>query len=225
MYIGTYINCMISIDFRIFWAIGVLGMISLLVFYLVMYAINHYQYNVVSSTKLELTNSLRFPAITVCDACPYSKQKIYTNKAYHALLVGFSPLAHMVTSNWTTISSEDLGKVSLRQLHYEASKNDSKQFIASVIWEGQRWSDEDIATRFKPVLTERGVCFTFNRMDSSSNYEPVVAKKLGFQSGLEITLKVNIDDCPLMDPLTFGARVRCKQNHINKTMTPWFLFN
>ena len=142
-----------------------------------------------TTTLITKTDHLHFPAVTVCDLNHYDFDTLESKNLTTLIRSVYSASdsqddCETLLQN-TTCTSLNLSEIGYEELSQEASHNLS-DFISVCKFSGENCNMS--GEMFKPVMTNLGLCYTFNYADGESSLK---IHGSGQKQGLQMTLKIS----------------------------------
>ncbi|KAK6173619.1 hypothetical protein SNE40_017036 [Patella caerulea] len=171
---------------RPLWSLMLLGMVVVLAFLIYESLTMYYEYPINTETKLEFNTQIQFPTVTICNANQFHLERIPDDPQLHNLLFSLSA-AYLLnidsgaddapndetTNDASTYTGDDLHEFALNAAHR------LENMFIICIWEGEAINCTD---SFETVITDLGVCYSFNANTSS----PLMSHGSNSMSGLRI---------------------------------------
>ena len=149
---------------RFIWLILQSIMLALFFWQTSTLALHYLTYSVTSTIQFVTENESNFPAVTLCNFNKY-RMSMIKNESFYNLLKAQNPLYEKDRKpiNWTEHADVNnnikLDEFMLRVGHQMKYDNKTKGgMLYRCEWRGEVCSDTD----FMPILTDMGLCYTFN---------------------------------------------------------------
>ncbi|KAL5014523.1 hypothetical protein ScPMuIL_008793 [Solemya velum] len=166
---------------RFFWLLLVLTCSSLMMYQIIDRVIYYSQSPVNVNVKVNYNQSIVFPAITICNQNAF--------RATRAREYNWYRLFERIYGNLTyPITPEDLAEYNASNIPvddiFTCTAHEKHDFIVSCTWGNEVCYPENFTT----VLTDHGVCYTFN--GDTAPGASLVVTSTGAEHGLKLTLNV-----------------------------------
>ena len=170
--------CDISFFHRIIWACFVIGFMSTLVFVVVDSTHRYFNFNVSSIVTVKYVNDLIFPAVTICN---YNLlRKSYAREIFGDTVLDSASLFRPIPeANRSSLEDWNITDDLIRGAHQKES------MVVECKW---RSSVNCTFQNFTQVLTDFGVCYTFNNPPDKASALRV--QETGYDSGLYLRLNL-----------------------------------
>ncbi|XP_050417096.2 acid-sensing ion channel 1 [Patella vulgata] len=190
---------------RPLWSLMLFGMVGGLAFLIYESLTKYYEYPINTETRLEFNTQIQFPTVTICNANQFHLGRIPNDRQLHELLFSLSD-AYLLdvesgvddasdddntTNDTRTYSGDDLHEFALRAAHR------LEDMFLVCVWEGEVINCADY---FETVITDLGVCYSFNTNTSS----PLMSHGSSSISGLRIMGTVE-QDAYFFSAMTFAG--------------------
>ena len=147
---------------RCIWLILQATMFALFLWQTLTLTLDYLEYNVTSTTEFVTEQESKFPAVTLCNFNQYRNSVIYGTD-FHKVLLMENPLySSKEVVNWTKyahVNDLDMEKFIHKAGHQiEYNKTTKKGMLYRCTWRGDVLNH----TAFIPILTDMGLCYTFN---------------------------------------------------------------
>ena len=173
---------------RFLWFLFLLLMSVLFVWQMSMLVLSYFEYKITSSVKYVSERQNVFPAVTICNFNQYRKSAMEGNRLKEIVRLN-NPLYRENSEpfNWTSYSYEvnnmDMEKTVRSVGHQLKYENESGGgMLYNCVWKGQKCSHLNFTT----ILTDMGVCYTFN----SGKLRVVCVKKVQIKNSFRRNAKV-----------------------------------
>ncbi|XP_038055438.1 acid-sensing ion channel 1-like [Patiria miniata] len=166
---------------RIIWAIVLLFFMGVLIFVVVDNTVRYFNYNVTSIVTVKYVNDLTFPAVTICN---YNLlRKSYSEKAFDEDVLDafkvFGPSNGQSSINFTALKDWNITDDLIKGAHQK------EDMVIECSW---RSTINCTADNFTQVLTDFGICYTFN--DPKNPEDALKVQQTGYDSGLYLRLNL-----------------------------------
>ncbi|KAL9964424.1 hypothetical protein ACROYT_G028066 [Oculina patagonica] len=142
----------------------------------------YFSYSVTTKVSLEYEDTPQFPAVTICNFNRF-KRSVIMEKGYDQLLTQFEKKSSGLQAENDAIDFSNYTDFNFTELYLIAGHQINDTLLACV-WSGQMCDYRN----FTPVLTDMGLCHTFN---SGKDGEPILkVKQAGSIFGLILSLNV-----------------------------------
>ena len=148
---------------RYIWLILQACMIALFSWQTLTLALDYLEYNVTSTIEFVTEKESNFPAVTLCNFNKYRKS-IINDSDFHTVLLQENPLylPDKKPVNWTkyaNVDNLDMEKLIRNAGHQMEYNHTTKNgMLYRCTWRGDLCNH----THFTPILTDMGLCYTFN---------------------------------------------------------------
>ena len=150
---------------------------------------NYFEYESVTSYTLTYTNTLNYPAVTICN-----RKILKVTYLEHPLLAQFfSFRADPNSTYFTNRTFQDLFHEELDQLYLEDIYNMYGYKIEETIVSCIINSNQNCKSSFKTLFTESSLCHTFNSEEWINQNGSFVASEAGPTYGLQLVLDISED--------------------------------
>ncbi|KAK6173769.1 hypothetical protein SNE40_017170 [Patella caerulea] len=179
---------------RYLWTIMLIAMTIGLIIFLYRSFTRYYKYPIITNTRLEFNNEMQFPAVTICNANQFRQHKIpsddwkikdliFEMSEMSVLSEYFKEHFAMNSPKYSFIPEPEahLGK-NLYKFALDAAHKLEDMFIVC-LWGGVV---VNCSKYFETVITDMGVCYTFNSNSSS----PMTSYGSGSMSGLRVIVDI-----------------------------------
>ncbi|XP_078379403.1 acid-sensing ion channel 2-like isoform X2 [Oculina patagonica] len=168
---------------RILWALFLVTAMAWFSFESFKLLRKYFSYPVTTKVALEYEGTLEFPAVTICNFNMFNKS-VVTAKGYNELLRQFERKLFGLNNENDTMDFNKYNDFNLTEFHFIAGHQISST-LSICVWSGQSCDYRN----FTPVLTDMGLCHTFN---SGKDGEQILkVKQAGSAFGLQLTLNVH----------------------------------
>ena len=179
---------------KILWSITMLVMISLIIVGLTQSVSKYYQYDSVTSTKLERNDSLILPAVTICNVNSIKKSVIVAKWPQVlpdvAIQMASAFLGLGIPHDTKKADLDLMRNVKFGELINIASFNSSDVFVSCIIG----IDDYDCSKYVTSFFTDYGICFTFNSDQYAKEYGMLSTSLAGDRHGISLTVDINPDE-------------------------------
>ncbi|XP_074662808.1 uncharacterized protein LOC141915241 [Tubulanus polymorphus] len=181
---------------RMIWGMIVLAGLTLFCIQAINSIILFFNRPVSVNVKVNYNESLSFPAVTLCNQNDFRISKIAEMNLYDTLHEFYT--THAASDS----EHEDHDKMNLTMSDIlNTAAHDVTDFIVSCKWAGSECAHSD----FKRIVTDYGVCFTFNHRSNHANKKRLVTQE-GTSGGLR--LQINVEQYEYMDGPSDGAGLK-----------------
>ena len=146
-----------------------------------------------TTTMITKARLLQFPAVTVCDLNHYNATRLEDKNLTNLVQLMYSAkeIAHTIENCSIVLHADghpvpfNLSSIGYEELTIDAGHN-MRNFICKCRFAGE---DCDTSHMFKPVMTNLGLCYTFNHAEMAGG--PLMVNGRGQKQGLQIHLRVD----------------------------------
>ena len=179
---------------RIIWAVIIIGFMSTLTFVVVDSTRRFFNFNVSSIVTVKYVNDLIFPAVTICNYNILRKsyaQEIFGDTVLDAMDI-LRPNANSGIYNVSTTEHWNITDDLIKGAHQKET------MVIDCKW---RFSVNCTSHNFTQVLTDFGVCYTFN--NPINTLDALRVRETGYDSGLY--LRLNLEQYDYFYGISKGA--------------------
>ncbi|XP_064629202.1 uncharacterized protein LOC135488499 [Lineus longissimus] len=171
---------------RILWLLIFLASTGIFVNLLVNSVIHYMEWPVTVKVDVNLNESLRFPAIAICNQNSFRIREAY-RLGYKDQLNTFysSSKSDDVTGPNITQFDERFLNLSMEDV-FLSTAHQAEDMIVGCNWLGLKCS----ASNFSHIFTDHGVCYSFNNFYPASSEEPLHTSKSGTKASLKLVINV-----------------------------------
>ncbi|ELT94811.1 hypothetical protein CAPTEDRAFT_212993 [Capitella teleta] len=181
-----------KLSLKLFWLTLVVVGGGIFTYQLTDSIIYYYDWPVTVNVKINYNDTIRFPAVTVCNQNAFRLSQAYKNNDYRLFKEVF-------TSSNENISLDGLGDSDRSLLDlYLLNAHTQHDLIMSCSWNGHGCHDQDLIQ----TVTDFGICYTFNWNQRNTRN----ARETGVEGGL--TLLLNIEQYEYMPGPNGGAGLK-----------------
>lgn len=147
---------------RILWLLVMLLMLGLFLWQASMLLASYLQYKVISRMEIAYNRRVEFPVITICNENMYRKSVI-NGTDFEKLTMAKYPLygKQLSVLNWTEYNVSQINMTELLRSAAHELPFDTKT-KTGMLYKCKWKDDECIADNFTKVMTEMGLCYSFN---------------------------------------------------------------
>ncbi|XP_006818455.1 acid-sensing ion channel 1-like [Saccoglossus kowalevskii] len=169
---------------RVIWSIIVLSMLVVFTYSTINSFVRYGKYNVSTVIQINYVSDLTFPAVTLCNYNQYRKSVVNSSGEEFLKLLfpttGNSSLTENIDWSFFNFTGFNMTQTAIASAH---------QIEEMLVWCKWRNSIECGPGDFKQILTDFGICYTFN---GGSN--PLKIQQTGSTNGLYLRLNVQQDE-------------------------------
>ncbi|RUS70599.1 hypothetical protein EGW08_021645, partial [Elysia chlorotica] len=188
---------------RIIWLFITLGMVSGLLYSVIVLIINYNAYLTVTRTEVKVDNNITFPSITFCNLCPYKSRYDGQRNPITVLMAKTTIFSSSFAVNYSTPEMQQILNMSSVEIQDKYSYT-VKEMVWFATYEG-KWLDLD--QDFEEVNTQYGKCFTFNGPKYIAQNGVRTVSYDGRYSGLRVMAQLFQSNYLIMDDMTAGLRM------------------
>ena len=141
---------------RILWALFLVSAISWFSFQSSKLLQKYFSYPVTTKVSLEYESNPEFPAVSICSFNRFKKSVVLA-KGYDELLSQFEKKSFGLRAENETIDLSKYNDFNFTEFYFIAG-HQIKESLLGCTWSGQQCGHRN----FTPVLTDMGLCYTFN---------------------------------------------------------------
>lgn len=186
-------------DSRLFWASAVATMTIILGIQVYSLIVAYYSYPIQTTTNTQVVSNLSFPAVTICNLSPFSKQYYTPDMWTSNLYLHSTPLSFFENQTLLNCSIPE------NEEFCNKSSPDAYNIIGQKLTTTVpycRWQKHhNCVPDFIERVTDLGMCFTFNHNGTFRS------GTTGSQKGLWLTLSLNTDYNVISEALSSGMKV------------------
>lgn len=181
------------------------AMICFLIYVLMESILTYRKFESISSTSLNIANSLQLPAVTICSTSYMNSKSLRQNfpqSVSQQMFQYFIPLLQQeiqiqdIPENFTSY----LRSLSLSDLYLQVEA--SRTFVQCQIAE----IDVNCSKYMTKIITDTGICSTFHSNEFIKSHAPISTSVSGFQGGFSFVLNVEPEEGIFY--LSYGAGLR-----------------
>ena len=190
---------------RCIWLILQTTMFALFFWQTLTLTLDYLEYNVTSTTEFVTEQESKFPAVTLCNFNKYRKSVINRTDFHEVLLIKNPLYPSKVVVNWTKYAN--VNDLNMKEFIHKAghqmeyNQTTKKGMLYRCTWRGDVLNH----TAFTPVLTDMGLCYTFN---SGKNMTIRKVDSPGSNFGLH--LRMSVEQAEYIGNLAFSAGLRIR---------------
>ncbi|XP_072040584.1 acid-sensing ion channel 1-like [Amphiura filiformis] len=187
---------------RIIWVLLIVGLNSYLWMSIIGSFVKYFQHPVDSFVKMSYSTNLTFPAVTICNYNQFRKSAV-GEELIDLLALIYNPSSFQDNSiNWTIIDN------TIRDRGYKTE---------DIVWNGAHQIEDMLqncswrmlkpcgAENFTKVITDWGVCYTFNEPQDSS--DALAINQPGNNNGLFVRLNIEQDEYVYGEDSAAGIKI------------------
>ncbi|XP_071109614.1 uncharacterized protein [Haliotis cracherodii] len=166
---------------RMLWLVLTVACVAIMSFQIIDRIIYYYDYPVTVNVQVNYNKTLFFPTITICNQNAFRASKAAQLKHYQLLTDLYTGRK---TSSDCDYGVRNFSHLTLREL-FKNTTHTKEDLIVSCTWRGVACGSEN----FTEVVTDHGVCYTFNTPDEGTR-DVLRVFSPGAENGLSLTLNV-----------------------------------
>ncbi|XP_046360058.2 uncharacterized protein LOC124137693 [Haliotis rufescens] len=166
---------------RLLWLVLTVTCVAIMSYQIVDRVIYYYDYPVTVNVNVNYNKTLFFPTVTICNQNAFRASKAAAMGYYEFLTAMFNGGKRM-----SALDLEKRNATNMTLMHlYTSTAHAMEDMIVSCQWRGEPCG----TFNFTKILSDHGVCFSFN-LQNTSNPERLSVMDAGAENGLSLTLNV-----------------------------------